>query len=115
VDIACNGLPAGYAPKPLAEKGPCHDGGCSAEYPCLSTVACTTYADCGALGSACDPCMHFCACSAEQCCPTNWLLYSCAYPDGGTGLACHNPAMGCASSTACGEGCDMIVFGRCGV
>ncbi len=27
VNIACNGLPSGYAPKPLAHRGPCTDGG----------------------------------------------------------------------------------------
>lgn len=47
------------------------------------------------------------------CCPAGWLLFSCSYPDGGAGMACHNPALGCASSTTCGGGCDSIVSGRC--
>ena len=28
-------------------------------------------------------------------------------------MACHNPAMGCASSLTCGQGCDPQVSGRC--
>jgi hypothetical protein len=51
--------------------------------------------------------------SDGSCCPAGWLLYGCTYPDGATGQACHNPAMGCASSTTCGEGCDRVVDGRC--
>jgi hypothetical protein len=47
------------------------------------------------------------------CCPTDWTMYGCTFPDGGTALACHNPALGCASSNVCGLGCDSIVFGRC--
>ena len=77
VNIACNGLPSGYAPKPLAYKGACQDGGLS-------------------------------------CCPEGWSMYDCAWPDGGKGLACHNPAMGCASSMTCGQGCDKVVSGVCG-
>jgi hypothetical protein len=49
----------------------------------------------------------------ENCCPASWLLYGCTYPDGGAGLACHNPALGCASSTTCGQGCDAVVNARC--
>jgi hypothetical protein len=48
-----------------------------------------------------------------SCCPATWQLSSCTYPDGGTGQQCHNPALGCASSTMCGQGCDTIVSGRC--
>jgi hypothetical protein len=47
------------------------------------------------------------------CCPTNFNLYSCEKPNGGTGFACHNPALGCASSQVCGQGCDPEVSGRC--
>ena len=47
------------------------------------------------------------------CCPANWLLYECQLPNGDPGLACHNPAMGCASSLICGQGCDSVVAGRC--
>jgi len=47
------------------------------------------------------------------CCPASWLMYACTFPDGGSGQACHNPAMGCASSLMCGEGCDRVVTGRC--
>ncbi len=50
---------------------------------------------------------------AGSCCPTGWGLSSCTYPDGGTGQQCHNPGLGCASSTTCGLGCDTIVTGRC--
>jgi hypothetical protein len=48
------------------------------------------------------------------CCPAGYDLYACTFADGGTGQACHNPAMGCASSTTCGLGCDPVVNGRCG-
>jgi hypothetical protein len=50
---------------------------------------------------------------ASPCCPASWVLYACSYPDGGAGFNCHNPALGCASSTTCGEGCDSAVSGRC--
>jgi hypothetical protein len=50
---------------------------------------------------------------AKDCCPSSWLMYGCTYPDGGAGFACHNPALGCASSTTCGQGCDGVVVGRC--
>jgi hypothetical protein len=50
---------------------------------------------------------------AGACCPANWLMYGCTYSDGGAGLSCHNPALGCASSTTCGAGCDTAVAGRC--
>jgi hypothetical protein len=51
---------------------------------------------------------------AGPCCPTGWNLYACTWPDGGAGQACHNPALGCASSLTCGQGCDQVVWGRCG-
>jgi hypothetical protein len=47
------------------------------------------------------------------CCPAGFLLYDCQQPGGGSGMACHNPAMGCASSMTCGQGCDPQVTGRC--
>ncbi|MGD0950014.1 MAG: Ig-like domain-containing protein [Candidatus Binatia bacterium] len=47
------------------------------------------------------------------CCPLGWFLYGCTFPDGGTGFACHNPALGCASSEVCGQGCDPVVTGAC--
>jgi hypothetical protein len=50
---------------------------------------------------------------AGACCPTGWLLYACTYTDGGAGSNCHNPALGCASSSTCGAGCDFAVAGRC--
>lgn len=53
------------------------------------------------------------AASSLHCCPANFDLYSCNLREGGTGLACHNPAMGCPSSETCGEGCDQVVSGRC--
>jgi hypothetical protein len=50
---------------------------------------------------------------AGACCPVGWGLSSCTFPDGGSGHQCHNPALGCASSTTCGQGCDTVVTGRC--
>jgi hypothetical protein len=47
------------------------------------------------------------------CCPIGFSLYDCKEPNGGAGLACHNPALGCASSLTCGQGCDPQVSGRC--
>jgi hypothetical protein len=41
-------------------------------------------------------------------------MYACTEADGGQGLACHNPGLGCASSLTCGSGCDPVVTGRCG-
>jgi hypothetical protein len=35
-------------------------------------------------------------------------------PDGGSGFQCHNPALGCASSLYCGQGCDQMATGSCG-
>jgi hypothetical protein len=49
-----------------------------------------------------------------SCCPAGWDLYSCTYPNGTAGQACHNPQLGCASSTTCGQGCDPVVTGTCG-
>src|SRR5512133_432911 len=60
----------------------------------------------GEVGSAGAP-------SVSECCPANFDLYPCRQPDGDTGLACHNPAMGCPSSETCGSGCDPVVSGRC--
>jgi len=51
--------------------------------------------------------------AGDACCPSGWSMYGCLYPEGGTAFACHNPAMGCASSNVCGLGCDRIVSGRC--
>jgi hypothetical protein len=48
-----------------------------------------------------------------NCCPANFDLYSCQHTNGTAGLSCHNPAMGCASSLVCGQGCDSEVSGRC--
>jgi hypothetical protein len=84
VNIVCNGLPSGYAPAPLLHTGACVDS--------------------GPAGGGSD---------ASACCPAGWDLYSCTYPDGGAGSACHNPQLGCASSTICGQGCDSVVTGRC--
>ncbi len=51
---------------------------------------------------------------AGACCPAGWLMYACTNPgDAGAGLACHNPSLGCPSSTTCGAGCDGVVTGRC--
>lgn len=51
--------------------------------------------------------------TAGACCPAGFQLYDCQEPNGQPGLACHNPALGCASSTMCGQGCDPQVVGRC--
>jgi hypothetical protein len=114
INVACTGLPSGFVAKPLAHAGACVDA-CTASYPCLSTVACAADTDCATLGSGCDACMKMCGCASagSGCCPAGWGLYACTYPDGGAGFACHNPQMGCASSTTCGEGCDAIVTGAC--
>ena len=48
------------------------------------------------------------------CCPSGYEMYTCTYPGGGAGYACHNPALGCASSTVCGQGCDTAHAGVCG-
>ncbi len=48
------------------------------------------------------------------CCPAGYTMYSCTYPGGAPGYACHNPALGCASSTTCGLGCDQAHAGVCG-
>jgi len=55
-----------------------------------------------------------CADAGADCCPVGWSMYDCTFPDGGAGKACHNPALGCASSSTCGEGCDAVVTGQCG-
>jgi hypothetical protein len=90
ITIVCTGLPNGYVSKALLHEGACTGGACgNTNLPCRST-------DGGA------------------CCPQGWLLYGCTFPDGGAGLACHDPALGCASSLTCGEGCDQVVAGRCG-
>jgi hypothetical protein len=49
----------------------------------------------------------------DRCCPATWNLYSCQQQDGSSGLACHNPMLGCASSLICGTGCDFQVIGQC--
>ena len=77
INVACTGLPGGYASAPLAHAGECSDSG------------------------------------AADCCPVGWSFYDCTFPDGGIGHACHNPAMGCASSSICGEGCDQVVSAVC--
>jgi hypothetical protein len=53
------------------------------------------------------------AADAGSCCPVGWDLSTCTFMDGGAGQQCHNPALGCASSTTCGQGCDSVVTGRC--
>jgi hypothetical protein len=85
IGIACTGLPTGYASKPLLHSGVCMNGGAS---------------DGGTDGGAC--------------CPANWDLFSCKYPDGGAGMDCADPAAACAISTICGQGCGQVVTGRCG-
>jgi hypothetical protein len=74
------------------------------------TIVCTGLPD----GYVSKPLAHTGACGAQGCCPPSWDMYACTFPDGGAGLACHNPALGCASSLTCGEGCDPVVTGRCG-
>jgi hypothetical protein len=63
------------------------------------------------------PLLHDGACAvaadAGACCPATWGLYMCNEPDGGVGLACHNPELACASSATCGLGCDRVVTGAC--
>jgi hypothetical protein len=52
-------------------------------------------------------------CQPHGCCPSTWNMYGCAEVDGGAGLNCHNPALGCPSSMTCGGGCDSEVTGAC--
>jgi hypothetical protein len=61
------------------------------------------------------PLAHSGACSVPTaaCCPASWDLIPCTYPDGGAAFNCHNPALGCASSSVCGVGCDSVAGGRC--
>jgi hypothetical protein len=92
IDVACTGLPSGYVSKPLLHTGVCTDAGA----PDGGT------SDAGPSDAGSD------------CCPTGWGLHACKQPDGGAGMACHNPQLGCASSATCGEGCDRVVTGRCG-
>lgn len=54
-------------------------------------------------------------CQPNRCCPVGWNMYRCNEEDGTTGLNCHNPKLGCASSLTCGTGCDFEVSGRCPV
>jgi hypothetical protein len=72
------------------------------------TVACTGLPD----GYVSKPLAHVGACAG--CCAVGFDLYACTFPDAGAGLACHDPALGCASSLTCGAGCDLVVTGRCG-
>lgn len=50
---------------------------------------------------------------AARCCPTDWDMYTCKQPSGGSGYNCHNPQLACPSSLICGVGCDFEVTGRC--
>jgi hypothetical protein len=87
LNLVYNGLPSGYASAPVAHSGSCTmDGGL------------------GGLDASTD---------GGACCPAGWSLYACTYSGGAAGMACHNPALGCASSTTCGQGCDEVVTGRC--
>ncbi len=54
-------------------------------------------------------------CEPARCCPVGWDMYTCNEENGSTGLNCHNPELGCASSLVCGAGCDFQVRGRCPV
>jgi hypothetical protein len=58
-----------------------------------------------------------CECEPVACCPLGWDMYTCIDTDDKDrqGLNCHNPALGCASSLICGQGCDFEVTGRCPV
>lgn len=43
---------------------------------------------------------------AGGCCPAGYETVDCTNPDGTKGVQCHDPRMGCASSSTCGQGCD---------
>jgi hypothetical protein len=52
-------------------------------------------------------------CEVDRCCPIGWDMYQCNEENGSKGYNCHNPALGCPSSLACGGGCDIEVTHRC--
>ena len=79
----------------------------------LCALASVLLASCGGVGSNPGTSGSSGADAGLGCCAANFDLYSCQHGDGTTGLACHNPAMGCASSLTCGQGCDPEVSGRC--
>lgn len=85
--------------------------GCACDGSTIN-VTCTGLPD----GYASAPLAHAGECTdggASACCPIGWSYYDCTFPDGGAGHACHNPALGCASSSICGEGCDSVVTSVC--
>jgi hypothetical protein len=54
-------------------------------------------------------------CEPDRCCPLGWDMYACKEENGSLGLNCHNPQLGCLSSSTCGGGCDVEVTHRCPV
>ncbi len=87
-----------------AQGGPC--GGTIAN-PCQCGAGLVCQSSGPDVGGTCEP--------PRTCCPSGWQLYSCTDVDGGAGFNCHNPALGCPSSTTCGGGCDTRVTGTCPV
>jgi hypothetical protein len=105
----------------------CCPQACSSTPVCLSITRCPANwegtcpvqdsgspRDGGATDSGTEPPPDAGADAGEDCCPVGFDMYACTEADGGQGLACHNPAKGCASSLTCGQGCDPVVTGRCG-
>ena len=105
------------------------DGGTAADSgkldaPTVCSVMCPMLACVGGYLPNPEPCgCPICASNSDAavaspdaglaCCPIGFTLYDCQKPGGGAGFACHNPALGCASSLTCGQGCDPQVSGRC--
>lgn len=90
--------------------GACFLGACNgATIPAGDDTAADSGSECSSGEPGCGG-----AADAGDCCPAGYDLYACTFPDGGAGQACHNPQLGCASSTTCGMGCDPVVTGRCG-
>jgi hypothetical protein len=119
INLVCNGLPAGYAPKPLQHSGLCSDSG--------SETACKTSADCGATGicgfptadsctavgkcfprptSECDAYQPGCACNGGEInltcngLPSGYAPSPLLYAG-----QCHDPgAVSCVTNADCGSG-----------
>ncbi len=125
VPVGADGTSAGDLNEVDAGTGLCGAAACAPgqlcckQSECSSAVACESVTSCPALPLGACPADSGQADTAPppdagECCPVGYDLYGCTFPDGGAGHACHNPAMGCASSTTCGEGCDPVVTGTCG-
>ena len=118
-----NSPPCGCAGCVPVDGGTAVDGG-KPDAPLVCNVMCPMLACVGGYLPNPEPCgCPICAPNSDAgvanpdaglaCCPVGFELYGCKEQDGGAGFACHNPALGCASSLTCGQGCDPQVSGRC--